>query len=104
MSIKNLLLVAIISLAMSVLTVYFYDRCSRVEVVSVDLSKTLLELKKEFLNGEITKEELESKLKSIQSKIDSLPKRYIVLEDNVVLKNSRKLNLKEVDHAGKGDK
>lgn len=103
MSIKNILLIATISLAMSVITVYFYDRYNKVEIVSVDLNNTLLELKKEFIKGEITKEELEARLKAIQKEIDSLPKRYVVLSDEVVLKNGRKISLgkarKEVNSA-----
>jgi len=101
MSIKNIILVAVISLAMSVITVYFYDRYNRVEIVTVDLSERLLKLKKQFINGEITKEELEDRLKTIQKKIDSFPKRYVVLSDDAVLKNGKKISLKAIEKGGK---
>lgn len=96
-SIKFYFINAGISILITLGILFLYDTYYKQEIMVIDIGEYLLKQKEKYLSGELTDDELEVQLQAIQKKIDDVPKRYVLLRNDVVVKrgNAEKIQLLE---------
>lgn len=79
--------VSLVSLLISVGSVYLYDRFIAQKVVAVDLQGFLAEQKESYMRGEIDAAELERRMDHLELVVAAIPQRYAVVLRDVVIRN-----------------
>lgn len=77
----------LVSLAISLGSVYLYDRFMAQKIVAVDLQGFLAAQKESYLRGEIDDDELKRRMDSLELFVTAIPKRYAVVLGEVVVRN-----------------
>ncbi|APG23984.1 hypothetical protein [Syntrophotalea acetylenica] len=80
-------LIALVSLSVSIGSVWAYDRYFAQKVVAVDIQGFLDIQKQEFLRGAIDERELERRMDRLEKVVDTIPSRYAVLMGDVVIRH-----------------
>ena len=81
------LLIALVSLSVSIGSVLAYDRYFAQKVVAVDIKGFLDVQKEEFLRGAIDERELERRMDRLEKVVDAIPSRYAVIMGDVVIRH-----------------
>lgn len=87
--IKTMALSAIVSILVSVGTVYLYDAYYVQKVVVFDLASYLDKQKADFVAGKINEEKLKKDFAGLKERIDAFGEKRIVLSRGVVLAGGR---------------
>jgi len=87
--IKTMTLTAIVSLLVSVGTVYLYDVYYAQKVVVFDIASYLDKQKADFVAGKINDEKLKKEFAGLKERIDAYGEKRIVLSRGVVLAGGR---------------
>ncbi|MCR4314133.1 MAG: hypothetical protein NUV84_02720 [Candidatus Uhrbacteria bacterium] len=90
--IKMMALSAIVSILVSVGTVYMYDAYVVQKVVVFDLASYLDKQKSEFLAGKTDEEKLRKEFAWIKERIDALGEKMIVLSKDMVLSGGKDIS------------
>lgn len=85
--IKNIVITSLISLLISAVAVFAYDRLYAKKVVAIDIASFVEDQKKLYLEGEMTKADLESRFEGLRKVLDELPENYIVIHGTAVVRN-----------------
>lgn len=85
--VRLFLLIALVSLSVSIGSVLAYDRYFAQKVVAVDIKGFLDVQKEEFLRGAIDEKELERRMDRLEKVVDAIPSRYAVLMGDVVIRH-----------------
>ncbi len=93
LSMKFIALVAVISIFVSSLSIFAYDKYYAKKIATFDLVQYLKDKKNQYVNGEIDDEQLQYKINNeLQKIIDNIPDNYVVITRDVVLKNAEIIN------------
>lgn len=90
--IKTMALSAIVSVLVSVGTVYLYDAYYVQKVVVFDLASYLDKQKSDFVAGKINEEKLKKEFAGLKERIDAFGEKRIVLSRGVVLAGGRDIS------------
>jgi len=90
--IKMMALSAIVSILVSVGTVYMYDAYVVQKVLVFDLASYLDKQKSEFLAGKTDEEKLRKEFAWIKERIDALGEKMIVLSKDMVLSGGKDIS------------
>ncbi len=82
-----LFLALLISLGTSLASIWGYDRYVAQKIVAVDLKGFLTEQRNEYLQGKITKKELDRHMDHMEAVVDRIPDRYAVILGDVVVRH-----------------
>jgi len=82
------LLTVFISLLISALSVFVYDRFFAQKVVAIDIHGYVAKQKELYVGGKLSDTELEQNLERIKGAITKIPKNKVVIVGDVVLKNA----------------
>lgn len=85
---KLIFIMLILSIVMSIATVYVYDRYFAQKVVAIDMKGYMEKQKKLYLKGAIDDEELRENLMSFEKRINDIPENRVVIMEEVVIKNA----------------
>ncbi len=84
--IKIILISFIVSLITCIGTLYYYHRHYEPRIIAVNLNSFLKKQERAFVNGQITKQQLQERINEAVSFIKSQPKNTVVLTGNCVLR------------------
>ena len=76
---------AVVSLLISLFSIYVYDYFFAPKIVAVDIKGYVAEQRALYLSGKIDDATLKNNLERLQRKIDSIPKNKIVITGDVVV-------------------
>ncbi len=93
--IKGFLFATVISLLISTASVVIYDRYYAKKVVAVDIASFMEEQKKRYVDGEMSKEELETQFDHLRKVLDDIPKNIIVIQGTAVVRNAEFIDIKK---------
>lgn len=96
-SIKFYLINVGISVLVTSGILFLYDAYYKQEIMTIDIGEYLLKQKEKYIAGKLTDKELETQLQDVQKRIDAVPKRYVLLREDVVVKrgSAKKIQLME---------
>jgi len=77
----------VVSLVTAAATVYVYDQRFAQKVVAVDLKGFLKQQKEDFLDGKLTKEDVDRNMDRLESFVDQIPANHSVILGDVVVRN-----------------
>ena len=91
--IKTIAIAFIVSLFVSVGTLYYYNKHYATKIVAINLNNYLQKQERAFVTGQITKQQFQERLKEVVDYIKRQPKNTIILTGNCVLRG-KVINLK----------
>ena len=91
--IKTVIVSFMISLIVSIGTLYYYHTHYAPKIVAVNLNAYLHKQERAFVMGQITKQQLQERLRDIISYVKKQPKNTVILTGNCVLRG-KVVNLK----------
>jgi hypothetical protein len=71
----------------SVATVFIYDRHYAKNVVAIDIASFVEDQKKRYVDGEMSKEELDAQFEHLKKVLDDIPENYLVIQGAAVVRN-----------------
>ena len=83
--------VIFVSLAMSLLTCFLYDRYVATKVAVFDLPGYLVKLKEEMANGKMTEVQMQESLDRVQRAVNSVQSNYVVISGDAVLGQPKRI-------------
>lgn len=91
--IKAVLVSLAVSLLVSIGTLYYYHTHYAPKIIAINLNTYLQKQERAFVTGQITKQQLQEKLKEIVAYIKKQPKNTVILTGSCVLRG-KVVNLK----------
>lgn len=90
---KQLLIGAMVSLTISVVSIFAYDKLFSQKIVTFDLKGYIAVLRDLYLAKQIDDEELRRRIDHIEQVVKNTPKRKIIITSDVILGGDRVENL-----------
>ena len=84
--VKTVAVAFIVSLLVSVGTLYYYHKHYAPKIVAINLNNYIQKQERAFVTGQITKQQLQERLKEVVDYIKKQPKNTIILTGNCVLR------------------
>ena len=81
-------LTVLVSVTISVLSIFVYDRFFIQKVVSLDVKGFIAEQRDLYLSGKISDEQFRANLDRLEAKVKSIPKSQVVIMGDAVVKNA----------------
>lgn len=85
-------MVVIISIAVSVLSIFTYDRFFATKVVSIDIKGFLAEQRDLYVAGKIDDKQVEANLDRLEQTANNIPSNKVVIMGDAVVRNAEKIN------------
>lgn len=89
----NWLFVGIISLLISVSSIFVYDRFFVQKIVAVDLKGFIAEQRDLYLAGKINDDQFKANVDRVEMIISSIPKNKVVIMGDAVVRNAEEIEL-----------
>jgi hypothetical protein len=87
------LTVIAISLLVSVLSVFFYDRFFAQKVIAVDMKGYITKQRDLYTGGKLTDEQFRANIDKLEEAVKSIPANRVAIMGDVVLKNAEQKQL-----------
>jgi len=87
------LTVVIISLLVSVLSVFSYDRFFAQKIIAVDMKGYITKQRDLYLEGKLTDAQFRANIDKLEEAIKGIPSNKVAIMGDVVLKNAEQKNL-----------
>jgi hypothetical protein len=88
-----LLAVVIISLLMSVLSVFLYDKFFAQKIIAVDMKGYIARQRDLYMEGKLTDEQFRAGVDRLEEAVKSIPANRVAIMADVVLKNAEQKQL-----------
>ncbi len=85
--------VVVISLLVSVLSVFFYDRFFAQKVIAVDMKGYIARQRDLYTGGKLTDEQFRANIDKFEEAVKSIPANRVAIMGDVVLKNAEQKHL-----------
>ena len=85
--------VIVISLLVSVLSVFSYDRFFAQKIIAVDMKGYITKQRDLYLEGKLTDEQFRANIDKLEEAIKGIPSNKVAIMGDVVLKNAEQKNL-----------
>ena len=85
--------VVIISLLISILSVFFYDRFYAQKIIAVDMKGYIAKQRDLYMEGKLTDEQFRANVDRLEDAIKSIPSNRVAIMGDVVLKNAEQKQL-----------
>lgn len=82
------LFTTLVSILMSALSIFVYDRFFTQKVVSLDIKGYIAEQRDLYLSGKINDEQFRANIDKLEAKVKSVPKNRVVIMGDAVVKNA----------------
>lgn len=87
-SMPGWLAAALISVAVSVLSIFIYDRFLIKKIVSMDIKGYIAEQRDLYLAGRINDEQFRANIDKLEARVKSIPSNQVVIMGDAVVKNA----------------
>lgn len=87
------LTVAIISLLISVLSVFFYDRFFAQKIIAVDMKGYIAKQRDLYMEGKLSDEQFRANVDRLEDAVKGIPSNRVAIMGDVVLKNAEQKQL-----------
>ena len=84
----NWLLTLLISLLISLVSIFVYDRFFVQKIVAVDVKGYIAEQRDLYISGKINEEQLKANIDKIEKAVTSIPKNKIIIMGDAVIRNA----------------
>ena len=85
--------VVIISLLISVLSLFFYDRFFAQKIIAVDMKGYIAKQRDLYMEGKLTDEQFRANVDKLEDAVKSIPSNRVAIMGDVVLKNAEQKQL-----------
>lgn len=85
--------VVIISILISVLSVFFYDRFFVQKIIAVDMKGYIAKQRDLYMEGKLTDEQFRANVDKLEEAVKSIPSNRVAIMGDVVLKNAEQKQL-----------
>lgn len=84
----NWLITLLISLLISLASIFIYDRFFVQKIVAVDVKGYIAEQRDLYLSGKINEEQLKANIDRLEKVVTSIPRSKVVIMGDAVIKNA----------------
>jgi hypothetical protein len=84
----NWLLTLLISLLMSLASIFVYDRFFVQKIVAVDVKGYIAEQRDLYISGKINEEQLKANIDRMENAVMSIPKNKVIIMGDAVIRNA----------------
>jgi len=85
--------VVVISVLISILSVFFYDRFYAQKIIAVDMKGYIAKQRDLYMEGKLTDEQFRANVDKLEEAIKSIPSNRVAIMGDVVLKNAEQKQL-----------